>query len=116
MDEVKALVGGELMHGGGTDAARFEMGLEFAPDFVASDAGSIDAGPAFLGSGKAMTHKQGIKQSMQVMIEGCLRKGIPLLMGSAGMGGAQGGAVHAGYLSIFNILPYRSGQPSGALL
>ena len=28
----------------------------------------------------------------------------------------QGGAVHAGYLSIFNILPYRSGQPSGALL
>ena len=29
---------------------------------------------------------------------------------------AQGGAVHAGYLSIFNILPYRSGQPSGALL
>ena len=29
---------------------------------------------------------------------------------------AQGGAVHAGYLSISNILPYRSGQPSGALL
>ena len=29
---------------------------------------------------------------------------------------AQGGAVHAGYLSIFNILPYRSDQPSGALL
>ena len=28
----------------------------------------------------------------------------------------QGGAVHTGYLSIFNILPYRSGQPSGALL
>ena len=31
-------------------------------------------------------------------------------------GESQGGAVHAGYLSIFNILPYRSGQPSGALL
>ena len=29
---------------------------------------------------------------------------------------SQGGAVHAGYLSIFNILPYRSDQPSGALL
>ena len=29
---------------------------------------------------------------------------------------AQGGAVHAGYLSISNILPYRSGQPSCALL
>ena len=29
---------------------------------------------------------------------------------------SQGGAVHAGYLSIFNFLPYRSGQPSGALL
>ena len=28
----------------------------------------------------------------------------------------QGGAVHAGYLSISNILPYRSGQPSCALL
>ena len=33
-----------------------------------------------------------------------------------GGGSTQGGAVHAGYLSIFNILPYRSGQPSGALL
>ena len=31
-------------------------------------------------------------------------------------GATQGGAVHAGYLSIFNFLPYRSGQPSGALL
>ena len=83
------MVGGELMHGGGTDAERFEMGLAFEPDFVASDAGSVDAGPAFLGSGKPMTHRQGIKQSMQVMIDGCLRKGIPLLMGSAGMGGTR---------------------------
>ena len=83
------MVGGELMHGGGTDAERFEMGLAFEPDFVASDAGSVDAGPAFLGSGKSMTHRQGIKQSMQVMIDGCLRKGIPLLMGSAGMGGTR---------------------------
>ena len=89
MEEVRALVGGELMHGGGTDAEGFEMGLALDPDYVASDAGSIDPGPAFLGSGKSMTHKQGIKQSMQVMLEGCLRKGIPLLIGSAGMGGGR---------------------------
>ena len=35
---------------------------------------------------------------------------------NAGMTQEGSGAVHAGYLSIFNILPYRSGQPSGALL
>ena len=89
MEEIRALVGGEMMHGGGTNPELFEMGLNLAPDFVATDAGSVDAGPAFLGSGNSMTHKQGIKQSMEVMFKGCLRKGIPLLIGSAGMGGAR---------------------------
>ena len=87
MDEVKALVGGDMMHGGGTDPDLFDMRLELEPDFVATDAGSADPGPAFLGSGKAMTHKQGIKQSMEVMLKGCLKQGIPLLIGSAGIGG-----------------------------
>ena len=71
MEEVRALVGGQLMHGGGTDA------------------GSVDPGPAFLGSGKPMTHKRGLKQSMEVMLKGCLKKGVPLLIGSAGIGGAR---------------------------
>ena len=89
MDEIKALVGGDMMHGGGTDPDLFDMGLELEPDFVATDAGSADPGPAFLGSGKAMTHKQGIKQSMEVMLKGCLKQGIPLLIGSAGIGGTR---------------------------
>ena len=89
MEEVKALVGGGMMHGGGTDASLFEMGLSLDPDFVAADAGSVDPGPAFLGSGKSMTHKQGIKQSLEVMIKGCLKKKIPLLIGSAGIGGTR---------------------------
>ena len=89
MKEIKALVGGELMHGGGTDAAVFEMGMALEPDFVAADAGSADPGPAFLGSGVPMTHKQGIKQSLEVMIKGCVRNGVPLLVGSAGIGGTR---------------------------
>ena len=89
MEEVKALVGGGMMHGGGTDANLFEIGLGLEPDFVATDAGSVDPGPAFLGSGKSMTHKQGIKQSMEVMLKGCLKKEIPLLIGSAGIGGTR---------------------------
>ena len=89
MDEVKALVGGGMMHGGGTDADLFEMGLSLQPDFVAADAGSTDPGPAFLGSGKSMTHKEGIKQSIEVMLKGCRKNGIPLLIGSAGIGGTR---------------------------
>ena len=89
MEEVRALVGGQLMHGGGTDAELFELGLDLGPDFVASDAGSVDPGPAFLGSGKPMTHKQGLKQSIGVMLKGCLKRGVPLLIGSAGIGGAR---------------------------
>ena len=74
MEEVRALVGGQMMHGGGTNAELFEIGLGLEPHFVASDAGSVDPGPAFLGSGKPMTHKQGLKQSMEVMLKGCLTR------------------------------------------
>ena len=87
MDEVRALVGGGLMHGGGTDENVFRMGLDLDPHFIASDAGSTDPGPAFLGSGKPMTQRPGLKQSFDVILRGSTEKNIPLILGSAGMGG-----------------------------
>ena len=89
MEEIKALVGTGMMHGAIADPEVFEMGLSLDPDFVARDAGSVDPGPAFLGSGKSMVHRQGIKQSMEIMLKGSLRKKVPLLLGSVGVGGTR---------------------------
>ncbi|MBI4234260.1 MAG: acyclic terpene utilization AtuA family protein [Chloroflexi bacterium] len=89
MDEVKVLVGGGLMHGAGTDPEVFEMGLALDPDVIGADGGSSDPGPYYLGSGRAMTHKEGLKQSLATMIAGALHKGIPFLVGSAGIAGGR---------------------------
>ena len=68
----------------------------------------------FLGSHAALVDAAGRRRVVRngYLPERFIQTGI----GPVSVRQPQGGAVHAGYLSIFNILPYRSGQPSGALL
>ena len=77
-----------LMHGGfnGPNQAA-EEALDLAPDFLAADAGSTDAGPAFLGGERGMTHRGGIKASLEYILPQAVRRGIPFIIGSAGLGG-----------------------------
>ncbi len=90
MEEMRVLDGGHgLFHGGGTNEDLFKMSLDYGPYFVGVDAGSCDGGPAFLGSGKSLTTRRGLKQSLDVMLRGTRARGIPLIMGSAGMAGGQ---------------------------
>ena len=56
---------------------------------MATDAGSTVPGPAYLGSGLSMTHREGLKQSLARMLAGTRRRGIPLLIGSAGFAGRR---------------------------
>ncbi|MFN8556039.1 MAG: hypothetical protein U0531_01335 [Dehalococcoidia bacterium] len=87
---IRVLVGGSLMHGGGMDAEEFEDHLaRFNIDYVASDAGSCDPGPFYLGEGVPMTHREGLKQALDAMLVGTRRRGIPLLIGSAGIAGRR---------------------------
>ena len=58
-----------LMHGGFNGPNRAaEEALDMAPDFLAADAGSTDAGPAFLGGERGMTHRGGIKASIEYIL------------------------------------------------
>ena len=77
-----------LMHGGFNGPNRAaEEALDMEPDFLAADAGSTDAGPAFLGGERGMTHRGGIKASMEYILPQTVGRGIPFIIGSAGLGG-----------------------------
>ena len=77
-----------LMHGGFNGPNRAaEEALDMAPDFLAADAGSTDAGPAFLGGERGMTHRGGIKASLEYILPQTVGRGIPFIIGSAGLGG-----------------------------
>ena len=89
MREIQGLVGTGMMYGAIAEPDLFEMGLDMDPDYVARDAGSVDPGPAFLGSGNPMVHRSGTKQSMEIMLKGSLKKGVPLLIGSVGIAGTR---------------------------
>ena len=93
MVEVKGMAAAvSLMHGGFNGPRKAaEDAMEQQPDFMAADAGSTDAGPAFLGGEKGMTHRGGIKASLEYIIPQAVAKGIPFIVGSAGMGGNRAG-------------------------
>jgi len=90
MVEVSGMPAGVgLMHGGfhGPNQALEEALERRIPDFLAADAGSTDAGPAFLGGDKGMTHREGIKQSLEYILPLALNKKVPFIVGSAALGG-----------------------------
>jgi hypothetical protein len=79
------------MCGSGFRESSFEAGLSKRPHFIGCDAGSTDAGPAPLGSGKPSFPDQAMKRDLRLMIKGGRRDNIPVLVGSAG---SAGGAPH----------------------
>lgn len=88
------------MLGYGYPLESFMRGIAEAPDVIAVDAGSTDAGPHKLGEGVAIVSKEACKKDLIPMIvEGCKLK-IPVIIGSAG---GSGGKVHVEWtLSIIH--------------
>ena len=78
---------GQLGYGIPTDA--FEAGLARAPDMIGVDMGSIDIGPAYLGSGKMAPTRIGAKRDLRKVLRAARRLDIPLILGSAGSAGAK---------------------------
>src|SRR5689334_24532283 len=78
---------GQLGYGIPTPA--FEAGLARAPDMIGVDMGSIDIGPAYLGSGKMAPTRIGAKRDLRKVLNAARRLDIPLLLGSAGSAGAK---------------------------
>jgi hypothetical protein len=58
------------------------------PDAIAVDAGSIDCGPWYLGSGKAHSPRRNIEWDLDTILAQAVPAGIKVLVGSAGGSGA----------------------------
>lgn len=74
--------------GSGIDLPSFREGLARQPDFVASDAGTIDAGPYHLGAGNGAYAYEAIRHDLDILLSEVPR-GTPILIGSADTAGGD---------------------------
>ena len=63
--------------------------MEMKPDMIGCDAGSVDPGPYYLGSGTAFVARSGAKRDMALLLKAAVGAGIPLVIGSAGGAGGD---------------------------
>jgi hypothetical protein len=75
--------------GVGVDQAALMKSLELKPHFIAADAGTTDAGPFSLGSGRAAFARESVKRDLTHVLVASREAGIPALIGSAGTAGAD---------------------------
>jgi len=66
-----------------------EKACEGRIDAVISDAGSMDAGPYYLGTGTEYFERETVKTDFTHMVEAALAKQCPLILGSCGMAGGN---------------------------
>jgi hypothetical protein len=88
MDEIRAFAPTGML-GSGFPEASIDKAMARRPDFIGCDSGSTDGGPYYLGSGTSMFSRQAIKRDLRLMLVAARRADIPLLVGSAGMGGGE---------------------------
>ncbi len=67
----------------------FREGLRRRPDLIGVDAGSTDPGPYYLGAGKSFTNRSAVKRDLRFMLTAGVRRGIPVVIGTAGGSGAR---------------------------
>jgi hypothetical protein len=58
-------------------------------DAIVADAGSMDAGPYYLGTGKPYFDREAVKIDFRNLVEATLATGSPVILGSCGMGGGD---------------------------
>lgn len=75
--------------GTGFSADSLQRGLTMNPDMIGCDAGSTDAGPYFLGAGVPKASRASVARDLGLMLAAAREGEIPMLIGSAGTGGAR---------------------------
>jgi len=75
--------------GYGFPETSFIAGMRRNPHLIAVDAGSTDPGPYYLGAGKSFTNRAGVKRDLRLMLREGVKRGIPVVIGSAGGSGAR---------------------------
>ena len=63
--------------------------LQGGIDAIISDAGSMDAGPYYLGTGTEYFEREAVKADFRHMAEAGKRLGVPVILGSCGMAGGN---------------------------
>ncbi len=92
MDELRFLSVNGLMHGNGFPPESLDAGLDHDPHFIGVDAGSVDAGPHYLGSGENLhASRTAAKEVLRVLLTRSRRADVPLLVGSAATAGIDAG-------------------------
>ena len=75
--------------GYGFPKASLDLALEGRVDAVISDAGSMDAGPYYLGTGTEYFEPEAVKHDFTLMVQAAKQKNCPLILGSCGMAGGD---------------------------
>ena len=88
MDEIRYVAASGAL-GVGVDAEALDQSLDSAPHFIASDAGTTDAGPFALGSGTAAFPREAVKRDLTRVLVASNKANIPALIGSAGTAGGD---------------------------
>ena len=77
------------MLGSSFDKTGFYHALEQKPDVIGCASGTSDSGPFYPGAGKPRMNRKAAKRDLELMITEGVRRGIPVLIGSAGTAGAD---------------------------
>lgn len=64
-------------------------GVARQPHFIGCDMGSVDPGPAYLGSGEMATSPEITRRDLALVLAAARRLDVPLVIGSAGTAGAR---------------------------
>src|SRR5687768_16173704 len=88
--ELKVLISTGHLGTAPSNPGSFNRAMEEAnPDYVVADAGSSDPGPVYLGEDTTMGHFA--REELELFLTASRRKGIPLVIGSAGDTGSNRG-------------------------
>lgn len=87
-DEVCVLAAAGML-GSSFDKKGFYAALEKNPDVIGCDSGTSDSGPFFPGAGLPRMNRKAAKRDLELMITEGVKRGIPVLIGSAGTAGAD---------------------------
>lgn len=90
MDEIRILTPCGAI-GYGFPEASIDAALLQNPHVIAVDAGSTDPGPYYLGADEVALSWQAQKRDLEILMRARHQANIPLIVGSAGLGGARSG-------------------------
>ena len=90
MDEITVLTPTGCIGNRGIHQEALVRALDNArPDVMAMDAGSLDCGPWYLGTGRVHSPMTNIRRDLDAVITEGVRRGIPVVIGSAGGSGGR---------------------------